>query len=113
VEEQRESERRVVQVLSQDLTVGVVPSTAEEEVFWYLLCTAAAVWAVHLVNAMKVGFVVAVSNLELIEGTGNLPLGAHWNDELLSRFPCKLCRVCAGVPEYGCWGSADEGSQVA
>jgi hypothetical protein len=37
VEKQRESERRVVQVLSQDLTVGVVPSTAEEEVFWRLI----------------------------------------------------------------------------
>jgi hypothetical protein len=109
VEEQRESERRVVQVLSQNLTVGAVPPTAEEEVFWCLLCTATAVWAVHLVNAMKVGFVVAVSNLELVEGTGNLPLGAHWNDELLPRFLSKLCRICAGVPEDGCWGCADEG----
>jgi hypothetical protein len=60
--------------LSQDLTVGVVPLTAEEEVLWCLLCTATAVWAVYLVNAMKVGFVVAVFNLELVEGTGNLPL---------------------------------------
>jgi hypothetical protein len=64
VEEQRESERRVVQVLSQDLAVRVVPSTAEEEVLWCLLCTATAVWAVHLANAMKIGFVVAVSNLD-------------------------------------------------
>jgi hypothetical protein len=99
VEKQRESERRVVQVLSQDLTVGVVPPTAEEKVLRCLLCTATAVWAVHLVNAMKIGFVVAMSNLELIEGTGNLPLGAHWNDELLPGFPCKLRRVCAGIPD--------------
>jgi hypothetical protein len=77
VEEQRESERRAVQVLSQDLMVGIVPSRAEEEVFWCLLCTATAVWAVHFVNVMEVGFVVAMSNLELVEGTGNLPLGAH------------------------------------
>jgi hypothetical protein len=107
VEKQREGERRVVQVLSQDLTVGVVPLTAEEEVLWCLLCTATAVWAVYLVNAMKIGFVVAVSNLELVEGTGNLSLGPHRNDELLPRFPCKLCRVCAGVPENGCWGMID------
>jgi hypothetical protein len=40
---------------------------------------------------MKVDFVVAMSNLELVEGTGNLPLCAHWNDELLSSFPSKLC----------------------
>jgi hypothetical protein len=93
VKEQRESERRVVQVLSEDLTVGVVPLTAEEEVLRCLLCTATAVWAVYLVNAMKVGFVVAVSNLELVK--------AHWNDELLSGFPCKLCRVCVSVISLG------------
>jgi hypothetical protein len=58
---------------------------------------------------MKVGFVVAVSNLELVEGTGNLPLCAHWNDELLTSFLCKLCQVPARIPENGCWGSADEG----
>jgi hypothetical protein len=110
VEEHKESERRIVQVLSQDQTVRVVPPTAEEEVLRCLLCTATAVWAVHLVNAMKVGFVVAVSNLELVEGTGNLFLGAHWNDELLPGFPCKLCRICAGVPEDDCWGSADDSS---
>jgi hypothetical protein len=110
VEEQRESEERVVQVLFQDLTVKVVPSTAEEEVFWCLLCTTTAVWAIHLANAMEVGFVVAVSNLELVEDTSNLPLGTHWNDELLPGFPSKLCRVCAGVPEDVCWGSADENS---
>jgi hypothetical protein len=73
VEQQRESERRVVQVLSEDQTVRVVPPTAEEEVLRCLLCTTTAVWAVYLVNSMKVGFVVAVSNLELVEGTGNLP----------------------------------------
>jgi hypothetical protein len=40
---------------------------------------------------MKVGFVVAMSNLELVEGTGNPSLCAHWNDELLPGFPSKLC----------------------
>jgi hypothetical protein len=47
VEKQRENERRVVQILSEDQTVGVVPSTAEEKVLWCLLCTATAVWAVY------------------------------------------------------------------
>jgi hypothetical protein len=91
VEGQRESERTVIQVLSQDLTVGVVPSRARKEVFWCLLCTATAVWAVHFVSLIEVGFVVAVSNIELVEGTGNLLLCLHWNDESLPGFPSKLC----------------------
>jgi hypothetical protein len=97
-------------MLFENLTVRVVSFTAEEEVLWCLFCTATAVWAVHLVNSMKIGFVVAVSNLELVEGTGNLSLCAHWNDELLSGFPSKLCRVCAGICEDGCWSGTDERS---
>jgi hypothetical protein len=54
--------------------VRLVPFTAEKEVLWCLFCAATAIWAVHFINLVKVGFVVAMSNLELVEGASNLSL---------------------------------------
>jgi hypothetical protein len=59
--------------------------------FWCLFCAATAIWAVYFINLVKVGFVVAMCNLELLEGAGNLSLCAHWDNELLPGFPSKLC----------------------
>jgi hypothetical protein len=108
MKKQRESKRRVVLILLEELTVRTVPFTTEKKVFWCLFCAATAFWAVHFVNLVKVGFVVAMSNLELVEGTGNLSLCAHWNDELLPGFLSELCKVCAWILEDGCWSSANE-----
>jgi hypothetical protein len=96
--------------LFKNLTVGLVPLTAEEEVFWCLFCAATAVWAVHFADAMKEGFVVAMSNFELVESTCDLPFCPHGNNELLSGFPSKLCGVCAWIALDSCWGGANKSS---
>jgi hypothetical protein len=56
--------------LLKDLTVIFVPFTAEGKVLQCLFSVATAVWTVYFVDSMKVGFVVAMSNLELVDVRG-------------------------------------------
>jgi hypothetical protein len=108
VKEEREGKRRVVKILSKDLTVRVVPFTAEEEVFRCLFCTAAAVWAIYFIHSMKVGFVVAMADFELIKSAYNISFCSYRNNKLLSKFPREFCRVCVWIPLDSCWSGFDK-----
>ena len=62
-----------------------------------LHCSAATSVAVSLTKPRKVGFGVAVAELELVEGAGELPLGAGGDGEAFSKLPFEDFSVCAGV----------------
>ena len=103
MEEKRESERCIAQILPQYSAVLVQPLAAEEKVFWCLFDATATKSTVCFANPEEVCLVVSMANLELVEGTGNFSSCSHGNTELLSGLPAILGSIGIGIALDGLW----------
>ena len=93
VQEEGEVEVVGVQFFTQQLPVLPVPLAADEEVLWCLLGPAGAEGTVRFSNPVEVGPVVSVSQLKLVEGRGQFPLGSRWDGQSLPSLPLEPGRV--------------------